>query len=160
MNASADHTYVIFELAGAAYGLRSSDVLHVDLCGHLTPVPNAAATIDGVVFSRGQVVPALNLRARFGLPRTENSPTTRLIFVKTADRTVALVVDSAREFRVIPAASVRPVEATLQGIQGNYLRGVAHLGDRMVLLLDVVTLIATDAMPAPAAPALETTPTS
>jgi purine-binding chemotaxis protein CheW len=147
MNSPADSTYVIFELAGAAYGLPSADVLHVDLCGHITAVPNAVATIDGVVFSRGQVVPAMNLRARFGLPRVETTPATRLIFVKSGERTVALIVDSAREFRVIPTGALRPVESTLQGIQGNYLRGVAHLGERMILLLDVVTLIATDALP-------------
>jgi purine-binding chemotaxis protein CheW len=133
---SASETYILFELAGAAYGIRSKDVLHIDMLEHITPVPNAPAAVDGVVFSRGQVIPALNLRARFGFPRVENTPRTRLIFVRHEQRTVALMVDSAREFRSIPAESIRPIEETLTGVNGNYVKGVATVGDRLILLLD------------------------
>jgi purine-binding chemotaxis protein CheW len=144
---TASQPYVIFELAGAAYGIASADVLHVDLLEHVTAVPNTSATVEGVVFSRGQVVPALNLRLRFGLPRREPDGSTRLIFVRSGGRTVALIVDAAREFRALPASVIRPVEETLQGVAGNYLRGVAQLGDRMVLLIDVVSVIALDPLP-------------
>lgn len=144
---SASQPYVIFELAGAAYGIASADVLHVDLLEHVTAVPNTSATVEGVVFSRGQVVPAMNLRLRFGLPRREPDASTRLIFVRSGNRTVALIVDAAREFRSLPASAIRPVEETLQGVAGNYLRGVAQLGDRMVLLIDVVSVIALDPLP-------------
>lgn len=146
MNA-ASQSYVIFELAGATYGIASADVLHVDLLEHVTAVPNTSATVEGVVFSRGQVVPAMNLRLRFGLPRREPDASTRLIFVRSGGRTVALIVDAAREFRSLPSAAIRPVEDTLQGVAGNYLRGVAQLGERMVLLIDVVSVIALDPLP-------------
>ncbi len=142
---SASETYIIFELAGSAYGVRSKDVLHIELLEHLTPVPNAAPAVDGVVFSRGQVIPALNLRVRFGFPRQPNTPRTRLVFLKSEQRTVALIVDSAREFRAIPAASIRPIEETLSGVDGNYLNGVATVADRLVLLLDVAAVLKIDA---------------
>lgn len=145
MNAAVTHSYVIFELGEAAYGLRSSDVLHVGLLDHITIVPDVAPAVEGVVFSRGQVVPALNLRVRFGLPRREHGPGTRLIFVQSGSRTVALIVDAAREFRTIPADAIRPVEDTLHGVQGNYIQGVAQLGPRLVLLVDVLAVIAADA---------------
>lgn len=138
---SAVETYIIFDLAGSAYGVRSSDVLHVDMLEHVTPVPNAHPAVDGVVFSRGNVIPALNLRARFGLPRETATPRTRLLFLKWEDRTVALVVDSAREFRAIPAESIRPIAETLTGIDGNYLRGLATVKDRLVLLLDIAAVL-------------------
>jgi hypothetical protein len=48
---------------------RSQQVAHVEMVEHITPVPNATDVIDGVVFSRGEIVPALNLRVRFGFPR-------------------------------------------------------------------------------------------
>lgn len=134
-------TYILFELAGAAYGVRSKDVLHIDLLEHITPVPNAAPCVDGVVFSRGQVIPAMNLRARFGFPREEATPRTRLIFIKHEQRTVALIVDSAREFRTVPAASIRPIEETLTGVHGNYVKAVATVGERLVLLLDIPAVL-------------------
>src|SRR3569833_2059545 len=142
-------TYIIFLLAGAAYGVNSEHVQHVDMLEHVTPVPNTAPSVDGVVFSRGQVIPALNLRARFGLERTANSASTRLIFVRLQQRTVALVVDSAREFRRIPAESIRPVEGNLNGIQGNYVKGVATVGVAAVLCPDETLALFALNTPAP-----------
>lgn len=134
-------TYILFELAGAAYGVRSKEVLHIDLLEHITPVPNAVPCIDGVVFSRGQVIPAMNLRARFGFPREAPTPRTRLIFLKSDQRTVALIVDSAREFRTIPTTAIRPIEETLTGVHGNYVKAVATVADRLVLLLDIPAIL-------------------
>lgn len=153
---SAAETYILFELADSAYGVRSREVLHIDLLEHITPVPNTAGSVDGVVFSRGQVIPALNLRARFGFPRIAHSPRTRLIFLKSGQRTVALIVDSAREFRSIPTDSIRPIEETLTGVNGNYVRGVATVGERLVLLLDVSAVLELDsAVLAASSPALQ-----
>ena len=74
----------------------------------VTRVPNAPPFVDGVVFSRGQVVPALNLRARFGFERApydlRDAPAGR----PRGGRSVGLVVDAAREFVAIPAASIQP----------------------------------------------------
>src|SRR3954468_2917446 len=99
----ASETYVFFELAGTSYAVSSREVQHIDMLEHVTPVPNTAPAVDGVVFSRGQVIPALNLRVRFGLPRQAPTARTRLIFLVVQDRVVALIVDAAREFRKIPA---------------------------------------------------------
>jgi purine-binding chemotaxis protein CheW len=141
---SAANTYIIFELADSAYGVRSEDVQHIEMLEHVTPLPNTNSAVDGVVFSRGTVVPAINLRARFGLPRVAPTLRTRLVFVRVQQRVVALIVDAAREFRTVPAESVRPIEETLHGIEGNYVQGVATVKDRLVLLLDVAALLRVD----------------
>ena len=62
--------YILFSVASTTYGLSSHDVAHVELVEAVTRVPNAPPYVDGVVFSRGAVVPALNLRARFGFEPT------------------------------------------------------------------------------------------
>jgi purine-binding chemotaxis protein CheW len=144
--------YILFELAGAAYGVRSEDVQHVEMLEYLTPVPNTAPAVDGVVFSRGAVIPALNLRVRFGLPRQPHTERTRLIFVRLHERLVALIVDGAREFRTLAADSIRPIEETLHGISGNYVQGVTTVNDRSVLLLDLAKVLdLADIGPEPAA---------
>ena len=146
-----NQTYVIFELAGAHYALRSGDVQHIEMLEHITPVPNTAPSVEGVVFSRGQVIPAMNLRVRFGFTREPHTLRTRIIIAHSNQRTVALIVDAAREFRQIPQDSIRPIEETLTGIDGNYLDGVAtvtdRLGaDRLVLLLNIEAVL--NAVPA------------
>ena len=74
-------SYILFELTGTTYGLRSQEVKHMELVEQITPVPNAPAFVEGVVFSRGQVIPAINLRMRFGFPRQEHTARSRLIVV-------------------------------------------------------------------------------
>ncbi len=143
-------TYVLFELDQAVYAVSSSDVIQVDMLGHVTPVPNTAAAVDGVVFSRGQVIPAINLRTRFGLPKQAATARSRLIFLKVRGRIVALIVDSAREFKRIPADTIRPMQETLVGISGNYLSGVSQVGDRSVLIVDVGAVLTLEEIAVPA----------
>src|SRR3954451_1849184 len=108
---SADHeSFVLFELAASVYAIPSSNVQHIELFEHVTLVPNANPAIDGVVFSRGQVIPALNLRTRFGFPRQGNTLRTRILFVTVHDRTVGLIVDSAKQFLSLSTESIRPIE--------------------------------------------------
>src|SRR5579859_1029844 len=137
-------SYIVFELAGSVYGIPSQNVQHVDMFEHVTLVPNSNPAIEGVVFSRGQVIPALNLRTRFGFPRQEKTLRTRIVFATVHGRTVGLIVDSAREFKDLPAKSIRPIEQTLTGINGKYLRAVTKLGERLVLLLDLEAVLNVD----------------
>ena len=143
MNSIHDR-YVLFEIARATYGVPSADVRHIEMLEHVTLVPNANRAIDGVVFSRGQVIPALNLRTRFGFPREPHTLRTRIIFVQVRERLVGLIVDSAREFLRIPPEQIRPIKETLTGIDGNYLRAVARPGDRLILLLDLDKVLDVD----------------
>jgi purine-binding chemotaxis protein CheW len=152
-------TYVLFELEDAAYGVRSDLVQHVEMLEHVTSVPNAAPAVDGVVFSRGQVIPAINLRVRFGLPRQAHTSRTRLVFLKVRERIVALIVDAAREFQRIPASAIRPVQETLVGIQGNYVEGVAMVRNRSVLILDVGAVLTLEEITPPNLPANAVLPT-
>ena len=128
--------FILFTVAGTTYALRSREVAHIEMVEQVTAVPNAAHFVDGVVFSRGQVVPALNLRARFGFEKTPYDLSTRLLVVHDAGRSVGLVVDAAREFVSIDPASIQPPGAALTGLSGRYLEGVANVGDRLILVLN------------------------
>jgi purine-binding chemotaxis protein CheW len=57
--------------------------------------------------------------------------------VAHSNRTVGLVVDAAREFVAIPAAAVQPPPEAITGLSGKYLRSIARLGERLVLIIDV-----------------------
>ena len=59
-------SYILFVVAGTTYGVRSVDVQHIEIVEQITPVPNAPPFVDGVALSRGEVVPVINLLARFG----------------------------------------------------------------------------------------------
>jgi len=141
--------YILFSVAGTTYGVESQLVRHIEMIEQVTPVPNAPAFIEGVVFSRGQVVPVLNLRVRFGFDRVERDLRARLLVVEVGGRLLGLLADDAREFVSVPDASIHPPSHAITGLSGNYIDGVATLGDRIVLVLNLDHVA--DAMPTVAA---------
>jgi len=113
----------------------------LEMVGRFTPVPNAPAFVDGVTSVRGRVIPAISLRARFGFERAEYDLRSRLVVVRAFGRSVGLIVDNAREFAAIPASAIQPPPEGLSDVSGRYLRGMAHLGERLILILDVPELL-------------------
>ena len=140
--ARPDH-YILFMVAGTTYALPSQDVAHIEMVEQVTRVPNAAAFVDGVVFSRGQVVPAINMRARFGFERAPADLRTRLVVVQGAGRSVGLIVDSAREFLMIPRNAIHPPGDALAETSAQYLDGIATIGERLIIVLNLEKLLTT-----------------
>ena len=145
-------SYILFSVSGTTYALPTADVRHMEMIEDITRVPNAPSFVDGVVFSRGQVVPVVNLRSRFGFERAPVDLRTRLIVVQSASRTIGLLVDGAREFVSIPPDSVQPPHEALTGMSGRYVEGVASIGDRLILILNLERILSF-ADPLPADPA-------
>ncbi len=134
-------TYILFELAGTTYALPSSRVQQVDMIEVITPVPNAPPYVEGIVFARGQVIPAVSLRARFGLEKIPHDLRTRLIVATTGGRVVGLIVDSAREFVAIPPEALQPPPEAIPAPSRKCLAGVAALGGRLILILDIEAVL-------------------
>jgi purine-binding chemotaxis protein CheW len=140
MTDSTDN-YIVFSVAGTSYALRSADVQHVEMVEQVTRVPNAAPFVDGVVFSRGQVVPAVNLRCRFGFERVPYDLRTRLIVVQATGRQVGLIVDESREFVRLPASAIQPPQESVTGLSGRYIQGIASIQERLILVLQLEQLM-------------------
>jgi purine-binding chemotaxis protein CheW len=130
-------SFILFTVAGTTYALPSRQVAHIEMVEQVTPVPNAPPFIDGVVFSRGKVVPALNLRTRFGFERAPYDMRTRLLVVQSDGRSVGLLADSAREFLPLDTGAIQPPGAGLRDLSGRYLEGVANVADRLILVLNL-----------------------
>jgi len=129
--------FILFELAGTTYGVRSRFVQQIEIIEDVASVPNAHAAVEGVVLVRGQVVPALNLRTRFGFDKIEHDLRSRLVVINTGTRVVGLIVDTAREFLKIATESIEPPPEALTGLSGHYLEGIATIGERMILILNL-----------------------
>lgn len=129
--------FILFELSGTTYGVRSRFVQQIEMIDDVASVPNAHPAVEGVVLVRGQVIPALNLRTRFGFEKIERDLRSRLVVINTDKRVVGLVVDTAREFIKISTDSIEPPPEALTGLSGHYLEGIATIGERMILILNL-----------------------
>jgi len=136
--------YILFTVAGTTYALPSGEIAHVDLVEQITRVPNAAPFVDGVVFSRGEIVPAINMRARFGFERAPVDVRTRFLVTQHGGRMVGLLVDACREFLRIDPSTIHPPADALAGGTQSYVAGIATSGERMIVILDLGQLLASN----------------
>ena len=144
MNEKNAETYILFEIAGTTFGVSSRSVQQMEMIEHITPLPNAPPFVEGIVFTRGQVIPALNLRLRFGFERIPHTTRTRLIVTNNNGRTIGLLVDSAREFMSLSNDAVQPPPDSMAGLSGKYLKGIVTIGDRVILIIDLDELVKVD----------------
>ena len=136
--------FILFELAGTTYGVRSRFVQQIEMIDDVATVPNAHPAVEGVVLIRGQVIPALNLRQRFGFERIERDLRSRLVVINSGERVVGLIVDTARDFIKIPIESIEPPPEALTGLTGEYLEGIAAIKERMILVLNLDAVLDLD----------------
>ncbi len=133
--------HVLFKVDDTIYALPADVVLQMESYTGSTTVPGAPAFVAGIIQLRGRVVPVVDLRSRFGLPPKERTLETRVVVGEQHDRTVALVVDSAREVvRMLPSQLKPPPRLVDDGAKG-FVKYVAQLGDRTVMVLDFAKVI-------------------
>lgn len=139
--------FILFQVAGASYALPSRYVQQMEMIENVTPVPNAAPAVEGVAFTRGQVIPVVNLRTRFGFEKAVHTPRSRLIVTNHAGRVVGLIADSAREFLSLPDDAIQAPPEGLSQLSGNYLKGIATVDDRVILIVDLKEVIKVTELP-------------
>ena len=114
----------------------------------MTPVPLASAVVSGLINLRGQIVTALDLRARLGLPPRAAGTLPMNIVVRTEDGAVSFLVDEIGDVVEVPESSRESVPETLTASNRELIASVCKLQDRLMLVLDTERAIAETA-PAP-----------
>lgn len=133
---TVDTLHVVFKVGDAHYVLPASIVLEMESFHGVTPVPGTAPHVAGIVHIRGQVIPLVDLRVRFGLRPIERSLDQRVVVVEHEGRRIGLLADVAREVvKMNPSAFERPPELVVEHAHG-FVKAVAQLGPRLVMLLD------------------------
>ncbi|MFO1349969.1 MAG: chemotaxis protein CheW [Gammaproteobacteria bacterium] len=142
--------YLTFLLAGEEYGIDILRVQEIKGWGAVTPIPNMPLYILGVINLRGAVVPIVDLRKRFGLEGSAFGPTTVVIVVRVrgqgAERTMGMVVDGVSEVYNVAAAELKPPPDFGVAVDAEFVKGLATVDNKMVILLDIDHLLNTGVM--------------
>lgn len=139
--ADAPILHVLFKVDETLYALPADVVLQMESYTGATVVPGAPSFVAGIIQLRGRVVPVVDLRARFGLPPKERTLETRVVVGEQHDRTVALIADSAREVVRMTPSQLKPPPRLVDDGSKGFVRAVAQLGDRTVMVLDFAKVI-------------------
>ena len=140
--------YLIFSLESYECAFKAEYVQAVERLPDVTPVPNVAYWIDGVIHSRGHIVSVVDLRSFLGLDRQPSSARTRLVVGRVGELAIGLVVDGVSEMRgILPnMIQLQQITRALPGWAAPYVSGIATVGARTVMLIDVEQLLLSEKM--------------
>ncbi|MDO1530412.1 chemotaxis protein CheW [Fulvimonas sp. R45] len=133
--------YLTVHLAREEYAIDILAVREIRGWTAVTRIPQAPHYVLGVLNLRGAIVPVLDLRLRFGLPREDYDATTVTVIVTVAGRLFGVVVDGVSDVLDVAADAVKPVPDMGTAVDTEYLKGLTAVAERMVLLLDVDKLL-------------------
>ena len=126
---------VTFGLDQQLYALPLNCVVRVIHTVYISSLPKAPAIICGIINVKGQIIPVVDIRVRFGLVSREIECDDQLIIANTGKRTIALVVDEVNEILEVDANQyVNTVDSMPFA---GYIGGIAKIQDEMVLIYDL-----------------------
>lgn len=128
---------ITFQVGGEEYGTEILRVKEIIRSSEITPLPKAPTFVKGILNLRGDVIPIVDLREKFGLQPEEDSESQRIIVVDITDRLVGMVVDAANQVVRVPTNQIDPPPPIVEGISSAYLKGVAKLEDRLIIILEI-----------------------
>jgi purine-binding chemotaxis protein CheW len=132
---------VSFHLGSEEYGVDIAQVQEINRMVAITHVPRAPQFMEGVINLRGQLIPIIDLRTRFGMPRAEHTKNTRIVVTEIGSKRVGMVVDSVSEVLRLDVGQIEDAPEMISGIDTEYIRGVGKIEDRLIIMLDLARVI-------------------
>ncbi len=132
---------VTFFIAEEEFAVEILDVHEIIRLIQITPVPNVAEFLEGVINLRGKVIPVINLRKRFDLPRIANSGKTRIIVMELRQKIMGFLVDEVSEVLSISKHIIEETPPIVAGVDAEYIRGVANMQNGLLIILELEALL-------------------
>lgn len=128
---------VVFKLANEEFGVDIASVREIIRYTEITQLPETPEYVEGVISLRGEVLPVIDLRKRFGIPSEKTTEQTRIIIVEMNGSLVGLIVDAVTEVLSLSAESIQPPPQSVAGLRRGFLQGIGKLDDRLIIILRV-----------------------
>jgi purine-binding chemotaxis protein CheW len=126
-----------FVVGDVAYAVQIDHVREIVNPLPITELPHAPPTIAGVADHRGEIVPVIELRVRFGLPPLADPRRAKWILIDVTGRGVALCVDRVTEVFGTAGADLKPAPALGSGDELRGIAGVVSRSEGLTFILDV-----------------------
>lgn len=133
--------YLIFQLGNEEFGTSVLKVREIMKVQEITGVPQTPPFVKGVINLRGRVIPVVDLRMKFGLPKQDYTERTCIVVVRTASSAgelpMGIVVDAVAEVLTLTAADIEDTPDFGHGTDTPYLLGMAKIKGKVKILLDM-----------------------
>lgn len=139
---------VVFRIAKEEFGVEIMKVNSIEKYQEVVHIPNSPEYIDGIINLRGEVLPVFNLRRKFHLPAINMDDDTKIIVAFANDMKVGFVVDSVAEIITIDDVDIEKTPKIFLGIERRFIKSVAKVEARMIILLDIDLVVSSEEMEA------------
>ncbi|BDI06970.1 chemotaxis protein CheW [Sphaerotilus microaerophilus] len=136
--------FLTFRLGGEEYGVDILKVQEIRSYEAPTRIANSPAFLKGVVDLRGVIVPIIDLRLKLGCDSAELNAMTVVIVLNMRGRVIGAVVDAVSDVIQLDAALVQPAPAMNALVDTRYIRGIANVAERMLILVDIESVLTGD----------------
>lgn len=134
---------VKFHIADEAFGIGIKQIFQILKPQEVFKVPNTPF-IEGLINLRGKVMTVFNLRKRFNMPEKENDGDTKILVIRMDDYLLGFTVDSVSEIVRVQDEDIVDPPPSLINFDRRFLSGVAKVGEKLILLLDLEKILTPD----------------
>lgn len=140
---STARQYIVIKLGEEQYGININYIDNIVRMQKITRVPKAQPYFKGVINLRGEIVPVMSLRLKFGLPADEITDKTRIIIIKLEQQaTVGLIVDQVNEVVTLDEESVEKTTIDANNDMAGYISAIGKSKGELISLLNIQLAIA------------------
>lgn len=137
---------VVFELANEHYGVDIAAVESIIKMQPITAVPQAPPFVEGITNLRGSVLPVMDLRKRFALAIGGSNAEIahdekRIVVVSMDGMKIGMIVDAVSEVLRVQDEAIEPPPPMVTTINSAFITGVAKVGERLIILLDLAKVL-------------------
>lgn len=136
-----ENMYLNFYVGEGVYGVEIRYVLQIIGLPEINAMPEMPMYMKGFINLRGNVIPVVSMRERFGQYDEPYNERTCVVIVQVGEREIGLIVDAIKETITIEPDKISPQPSTVQGEDNSYIIGIAKLDAGSVsILIDVQKL--------------------
>lgn len=136
---------VTFDLGNEKFGL---DIMKIDAIAEyqeVTVLPHVSDYLEGVInFREEYVLPLINMRKKFDLPDFDDKTKCKVMVIKMEGRNIGIMVDDVKEVKSIDSKIIEETPDVGGMSKVKFISGIARLGDKMLIILDVDKLLTSD----------------
>lgn len=139
---------ISFTLGTEQFGVGILDVKEIIMMSEITEIPNSPDFVEGVINLRGNIIPVLDLRKRLRLRKQlaeRDAAGARILVMEIDEKETGFIVDSVSKVLSVPSSKLMPPpDIIVAGVQSQYIGGVVHLDDSILIVLDFRRILTVD----------------
>jgi purine-binding chemotaxis protein CheW len=133
--------FIVFRLGEERFGIDSLNITTIDRMKTITRVPKTPDFIKGVINLRGDIIPVMDLRAKFNLPIAEETEETRIIILKLEEISIGVIVDQVLQTIQLRGEDIESALSLINNSAADYILGIGKVDGEIVTLLNFEKLV-------------------